>query len=253
MNLKLETLNLKPNPETVILNYFSYFTEIEDTFIRRRGKHLMLSPMDWALIESWKERGVPLHVVLRAIEHAFDSHDAKKHKRTVKTLLYCQEEVEAQYAEWLESRVGSRDLDSGMDDSDSAFPRALVMQHLDRSLEVFARLTAERQLKADELSEALSRAGALLSEIRNDYGSASQPDSRKLEESLTGIERLLDDAMRVVTSEAEMAAMQLEIESQLKPYKRHMDKAALAQTRDNLLRKRIREHFEVPRLSLFFL
>src|ERR1044072_653128 len=87
----------------------NYFSEIEDTFIRRRGKHLMLSPIDWALIESWKERGVPLHVAVRGIEHAFDSYDAKKHKRTVKTLLYCQEEVEAQYAEWLESRVGSHD------------------------------------------------------------------------------------------------------------------------------------------------
>lgn len=235
------------------MNYFSYFSEIEDTFIRRRSKHLMLSPIDWALIESWKERGVPLHVVLRAIEHAFDSHDAKKQKRTVKTLLYCEEEVEAQYAEWLESRVGSHDPDSDMGATDSAFPRALVLQHLDQSLEVFARLATARQLKADELSEAFSRAGALLSEIRNDYESASHPDSRKLEESLTGIERLLDDAMRVVASEAEMDAVQLDIESQLKPYKRHMDKEAFAQTRNNLLRKRIREHFGVPRLSLFFL
>src|SRR5712691_11771138 len=96
-------------PELENLNYFSYFSEIEDTFIRRRGTHLMLSPIDWALIESWKERGVPLHVVLRAIEHAFDSYESKKRKRSVKTLLYCQEEVEAQYAEWLESRVGSHD------------------------------------------------------------------------------------------------------------------------------------------------
>jgi hypothetical protein len=235
------------------LNYFSYFSEIEDTFVRRRGKHLMLSPMDWALIESWKERGMPLHVVLRAIEHAFDSYEAKQHKRTVKTLLYCQEEVEAQYAEWLESRVGSHEPDAETDTSDSAFPRALVLQHLDQSLGIFARLATEPQLKADELTEALSRAGALLAEIKNDYESASHPDSRKLEESLTGIERLLDDAMRVVTSEGEMAAMQLEIESQVKPYKRHMDKEAFAQTRDNLLRKRIREHFGVPRLSLFFL
>jgi phage terminase Nu1 subunit (DNA packaging protein) len=235
------------------LNYFSYFSEIEDTFVRRRGKHLMLSPMDWALIESWKERGLPLHVVLRAIEHAFDSHHARKQKRTVKTLLYCQEEVEAQYAEWLESRVGSHDPESVIDDSDSVFPRSLVLQHLDRSLEELARLAAERRPAADELSDALGRAGALLSEIRNDYASASQPDSRKLEESLTGIERLLDDAMRVVMTDAEMAAIELETETQLKPYKRHMDKAAFAQTRDNLLRKRIREHFGVPRLSLFFL
>src|SRR2546429_5577642 len=89
------------------LNYFSYFSEIEDTFIRRRGKHLMLSPIDWALIESWKERGVPLHVVLRAIEHAFDSYESKKHKRTVKTLLYCQEEVERseEHTSELQSRL----------------------------------------------------------------------------------------------------------------------------------------------------
>src|SRR2546430_17104140 len=70
----------------------------------------MLSPMDWALIEGWKERGVPLHVVVRAIEHAFDSHDAKKQKRTVTTLLYCQEEVEVQYAKRLETRCGSHDV-----------------------------------------------------------------------------------------------------------------------------------------------
>src|SRR5437867_13150923 len=88
-----------PSTKLKALNYFSYFSEIEDTFIRRRGKHLMLSPIDWALIESWKERGVPLHVALRAIEHAFDSHEAKKRKRSVKSLLYCQEEVEAQYSE----------------------------------------------------------------------------------------------------------------------------------------------------------
>src|SRR6266576_1316118 len=89
------------------MNYFNYFTEIEDTFVRRRAKHLLLSSLDWALIESWKEMGIPLHVVLRGVEKAFDSWEAKPRKRSVKTLLYCQEEVEAQYAEWIESRVGA--------------------------------------------------------------------------------------------------------------------------------------------------
>jgi hypothetical protein len=236
------------------LNYFSYFSEIEDTFVRRRAKHLMLSPMDWALIESWKERGVPLHVALRGIEHAFDSHDAKNQKRTVKTLLYCQEEVEAQYAEWLESRVGSHETAPAETENDkSPFPRATVLQHLDRSLQELARLAAERQSKQDELSEVLARESSLLLEIRNDYESASHPDSRKLEESLTGIERLLDSAMRASIGADEMTSMTSEVEAQLKPYKRHMDKDAFVQTRDNLLRKRIREHFGVPRLSLFFL
>jgi hypothetical protein len=236
------------------LNYFSYFSEIEDTFIRRRGKHLMLSPLDWALIEGWKERGVPLHVALRGIEHSFDSYDARKQKRTVKTLLYCQEEVEAQYAEWLESRVGSHDADTKEPDDDRApFPRAAVLRHLEQSWADITNLASEQKVKQDELGEALGRAAALLAEIKSDYESASQPDSRKLEESLSGIERMLDDAMRAVINEHDLELMTSEVESQVKPYKRHMDKAAFAQTRDHLMRKRMREHFGVPRLSLFFM
>jgi hypothetical protein len=170
--------------------------EIEDTFVRRQAKHLMLSPMDWALIESWKERGVPLHVALRGIEHAFDSHDAKNQKRTVKTLLYCVEEVEAQYAEWLESRVGSHEpVQAEAENDKSPFPRAAVLQHLDHSVKELTRLASDGQPKQDELREAFAREASLLSEIRSDYESASHPDSRKLEESLTGIERLLDNAM----------------------------------------------------------
>ena len=238
------------------MNYFSYFSEIEDTFIRRRGKHLMLSPMDWALIEGWKERGVPLHVVVRSIEHAFDSHDSKKQKRTVKTLLYCQEEVEAQYAEWLVSRVGGHKEPDGesklVDESKSPFPREAVFAHLRRSLDT---LNSLHQARADdhELSGAFARAIALLSEIKDDYASAAQPDARKLEDSLTGIERMLDDAIRVAVGDGELETANAEIESQMKPYRRHMDKSAFEQTRGNLLRKRLRDQFGVPRLSLFFL
>jgi predicted ribosome quality control (RQC) complex YloA/Tae2 family protein len=240
------------------LNYFSYFSEIEDTFIRRRGKHLMLSPMDWVLIEGWKERGVPLHVVVRAIEHAFDSHEAKKQKRTVKTLLYCQEEIEAQYAEWLASRVGGHEETEAekksAEESKSPFPRAAVLAHLSRSLDVLGKLNEQRRrVDGEDLGEALSRAVTLLAEIKDDYASAAQPDARRLEDSLTGIERLLDDAIRKAASQDELEKANAEIDSQVKPYKRHMDKAALEQTCENLLRKRLRDHFGVPRLSLFFL
>jgi hypothetical protein len=240
------------------LNYFSYFSEIEDTFIRRRGKHLMLSPIDWALIEGWKERGVPLHVVVRAIEHAFDSHESKKQKRTVKTLLYCQEEIVAQYAEWLESRVGGHEEQGPeseqADESKSPFPRDAVLAHLGRSLDALGQLfEVRRRTNDDELSETLARAVALMSEIKDDYASAAQPDTRKLEDSLTGIERLLDDALRGAASDTELQSANAAIDLQMKPYKRHMDKAAFEQTRENLLRKRLRDHFGVPRLSLFFL
>lgn len=237
------------------MNYFSYFSEIEDTFIRRRGKHLMLSPIDWALIESWKERGVPLHVALRGIEHSFDSYESKKRKRSVKTLLYCQEEVEAQYAEWLESRVGSHE-DSGDTESsaqvETPFSREAVLAHLNRSLDALRQLHDERQLE-DELSEAFARALSLLSEVRDDYSSAVRPEARKLEESLTGIDRMLDTAIRTAIPEEQLASVQTEIDAQLKPYKRQMDKAVYEQTRENLLRKRLRDLAGAPRLSLFYL
>jgi predicted secreted protein len=241
-------------PETSALNYFSYFSEIEDTFIRRRGKHLMLSPMDWALIESWKERGVPLHVALRGIEHAFDSHQSKQRKRSIKTLLYCQEEVEAQYAEWLETRVGSQEetaAETSPEDK-SPFPREVVLAHLARSLAELKKLHHDCDHANDELSEALARATALLAEVRDDYETAATPDARKLEASLTGIDRMLDDAIRIAAGDG-LQVIDTEIDAQLKPYKRHMDKAAFEQTRDNLRRKRLREHFNVPRLSLFYL
>jgi hypothetical protein len=238
------------------LNYFSYFSEIEDTFVRRRGKHLLLSPMDWALIESWKERGVPLHVALRAIEHAFDSYEAKKRKRSVKTLLYCQEEVEAQYAEWIESRVGSHEeaQDERNEDAQTPFPRDVVLAHLARSREELTELAdGRRQTNADEFCEALTRATALLAELENDYAAAAQPDARKLEESLTGIERMLDETIRKTVSDDDLESLSAELDAQLKPYKRHMDKTAYVETYENLLRKRLRELLYVPRLSLFFL
>ena len=239
-----------------ILNYFSYFSEIEDTFIRRRGKHLMLSPIDWALIESWKERGVPLHVAVRGIEHAFDSYEAKKRKRSVKTLLYCQEEVEAQYAEWLESRVGSHaeTASNEKESSDSVFPREAVLRHLTQSLEQlnqFGRSNANDE--RTELKEVLARAAQLLCEVKDDYASAAQPDARKLEESLTGIERLLNVVLKLSVDRERLKKIEAEIKEQLRPYRSHMEKEVYLQTFDNLLLKRLREHFDVPRLSLFFL
>jgi len=214
----------------------------------------MLSPIDWALIESWKERGVPLHVALRGIEHSFDSYESKKHKRTVKTLLYCQEEVEAQYAEWRESRVGSHDekAEATVASDTSPFSREAILDHLARSVDEIQRLANERK-DEDTLGEALARALALLKEIRDDYSTSTNPDTRKLEESLTGIDRLLDDSIRAFVRDSELTSILSEIDSQMNPYKRHMDKPTFEQTRGNLMRKRLRDHFGVPRLSLFYL
>jgi hypothetical protein len=235
------------------LNYFNYFTEIEDAFVRRRGKHLFLSPMDWALMETWNQQGIPLHIVLRGVEKSFDSFEARPRKRTVKTLLYCQEEVEAQYAEWVEARVGSAsDSDNSEPDSDKTpFSFEAITEHLQRNRNSLAALARSRN-KEDDLSEALTRAAALLVDIESDFTSSATLDTRKLEDSLTGLERMLNDAMLAVVSVKALDELNKEVKDKLKPYRAQMEAAAYKQTFDNLLLKRLREQFAVPRLSLFY-
>lgn len=237
-------------------NYFNYFTEIEETFVRRRGKHLLLSPMDWALIERWKELNVPLHIVLRGIEQSFDSWEAKPRKRSVKSLLYCQEEVEAQYAEWLESRVGATPEATATETASEAeglpFAREAVLDHLQRGEEALQNAGRQREVQ-DDLTEAIGCVIDLLVELQKDFAAATRPDARQLEVSLTGLERMLSEALLRVASAEEMAAARKEVKEQLRPYRSHMEKPAHEQTFNNLLLKRLREDFGLPRLSLFYL
>jgi len=233
------------------LNYFNYFTEIEDAFVRRRGKHLFLSPMDWALMETWKQQGIPLHIVLRGVEKSFDSYEARPRKRSVKSLLYCQEEVEAQYAEWVEAQVGSSNASAEPESDKTPFSFAAISEHLQRSRNALSELAQSRK-QEDDLSEALTRAIALLADIEKDFASGATLDTRKLEDSLTGLERMLNDSMLSVAGSSTLDEFKNGVKDQLKPYRSQMDAAAYKQTFDNLLLKRLREQFAVPRLSLFF-
>jgi hypothetical protein len=238
------------------LNYFNYFTEIEDAFVRRRGKHLFLSPLDWALMETWKSQEVPLHIVLRGIEKSFDSFEAKPRKRSVKSLLYCQEEVEAQFAEWLESRVGANtesEVAAVAENNDrNPFSSVAVKEHL---IDKRNQLTKTAELlgpEENELAEAMLRVTRILADLEEEINNSPSIETRKLEDSLTGLERLLNEAM-LSNSGPELDQLKAEIKAQLKPYRAQMEKNAYQQTFDNLLLKRVRERFNVPRLSLFYL
>lgn len=247
------------------LNYFNYFTEIEDAFIRRRGRHLLLSPMDWALIESWKEMGVPLHVALRGIEKSFDSYESKPRKRTVKSLFYCQEEVEAQFAEWLESQTGAHataahaegDAPPAAETVDEGgrglpFPREVIASHLADCSAGLAR-ALEKRRGEDAVTEALARASARLDELAKDFERAARPDAELLESSLTDLESLLERALQTSLPAEEIEAARASAAEQLRPYKARMERATYKQTLDNLLAKSLREAAGVPRLSLFYL
>jgi hypothetical protein len=260
------------------LNYFNYYTEIEDTFVRRRGKHLLLSPLDWALIESWKTMGVPLHVALRGIEKSFDSYEARPRHRSVKSLFYCQEEVEAQFADWLEMQRGAAVIPGETVAADGVaaaeattegaapeveasarlpFPRAVIAGHLAECRAAVESAAAERRdgaaAGADELSEALGRVSSRLAELERDFGAAARPDAQQLEAALTDLEGLIDRAVRAGVGADALASARAEAEGQLRPYRARMDVAVYEQTLENLLAKALRERFRLPRLSLFHL
>jgi hypothetical protein len=243
-------------------NYFNYFTEVEDAFVRRRGAHMLVSPLDWSLIESWKEIGIPLHIVLRAIERTFDGWEARPHRhRRVNSIFFCQQEVESCYAEYRQSLVGSAEADvaggaalAPAEDADSPFPRAKVEAYLERvagELETARGLADERGLAG--LAEALGRAMERLAEIDASLAASAQMDAEGLERDLTSLEVVLLEALLEHAPPAEVAAARDEAKAQLRPYKKGMEKEIYRQTFDKFVARRLREVCRIPRLSLFFM
>src|SRR5580700_1609049 len=105
--LEVRLLRLEPS-FPIVENYFNYFTEIEEHYLRRRGTHLLLSTLDWALIETWKSAGVPLEAVLRGIDEAFDKYDRKPTKtKKVNSLAFCSQAVLTAAEDMKEAAVGA--------------------------------------------------------------------------------------------------------------------------------------------------
>jgi DNA repair exonuclease SbcCD ATPase subunit len=235
------------------LNYFNYFSEIESAFIRRRGRNLLLSPLDWALIETWQEREVPLHVILRGIERVFDGVDKQPaRKRTIKSLMYCREEIEAQYAEWLESQIGKiptskfQILNSETDKENSTqgelFSNETIAAHLEK---VTDELKSAKNESKGELSKILEKVVNRLMQLRGKIS-----DVETLENDLEKLDALIDDSLLQNFSNEKVKS---EIKKEIASYKNKMDDETYQRTYNLMLLKRLREQAEIPRLSLFYL
>lgn len=253
------------------MNYFNYFSEIEELFVRRRGRNLLLSPLDWALIETWQERAVPLHIILSGIEKVFDSVDQQPlpRRRTVKSLLYCKEEIEAQFAEWQERQVGSSRVQSSKfkvqsseiegqnsenkgQSSDgeaveppknSLFSGDAMAQHLER---VLLEINVARRGATGDFQQTL----AVVAERLTMLGAQTPHAAENLEESLEKLDALLDRSLR---QHFETAPLKSEVEKQIASHKSKMEPEVYQRTFDLMLLKRLRENADLPRLSLFYL
>ena len=115
-----------------MLNYFNYFTEIEERFQQRRGALLLLSTLDWALIETWREAGIPLDAVLRGIDAAFDKYEARQKRgrmRRVNGLAWCAQAVMEAAEELREASAGT--ANPAAEGRDSGFESERVAAHLE--------------------------------------------------------------------------------------------------------------------------
>ncbi len=222
------------------MNYYNYFTEIEDTFVRRRGKHLLLSPLDWALIESWQDRSIPLHVVLRAIESVFDVFDKSKSVRTIKGLMYCREEVEAQFAEWSERQIGKSD---NSEIQKTEFSCEQIERHINHAVEKLS--SPESQALSEDFSRAVARLNELLTDLTDDY--------EAVDGSLADIEKLLDRSLLENTKAEKLNIIKKNAANELKAYRSGMEKQAYDDTLKLMVLKKLREEADIPRLGLFYL
>ena len=243
-------------------NYYNYFTEIEEHFVRRRGKHLLVSPMDWHLIASWRNAGVPLNVALRGIDIAMDGYYARQSPRSVSSvnsLCYCHNAVMEACANYLESRVGEAAPEPGTetaacdspDSKEEEFGKDVILTFLSEKIsEVESLLTKQHDCGAPENTE---RVLARLREILEDVQNGSGPDTEALERDLGILDGLLCEALRAWIGMDEKDAWELEAKNDkiLKVYKKQLPKESYEKMRGNFFRDKSRKKFHIGEFSLF--
>ena len=245
-------------------NYFNYFTEIEEYFWRKRGAHLLVSPLDWAIVETWQKAGVPLEAVLKGIDRAFESWSRSRRAaggRQLKSLAYCVDAVLDAAEEAAEANAGAGPEIKRAQPADAPFSRDELRKYLERNA---ARLRASAEKHrathsalAARLDETARRVGELLplidSPLAPGASSSASLDLEDLERRLTVLEEKLSAAFSADADEDSLLAVRREMDRSLAPYRRKMSAEQLAQLERQYIQKRLYELFEVPRLSLFYL
>jgi hypothetical protein len=236
-------------------NYFNYFTEIEEHFLRRRGGGLLLSTLDWALIETWKDAGIPLAAVLRGIDAAFDRYDQRPSKtRKVNSLAFCSQAVLSAAEDMKEAAVGTAVAESesaAKSPAAQGFEPATVAKFLRRRADA---LQAARLQKVGAPARAVaSDAAKTLRQLAEDAERKSAARLEDLERHLTVMEEKIFAALLASTPDEEVLAVRAEADRDLSPYRRKMSAAQIEQLQKQYVHKRLLEKYALPRLSLFYM
>ena len=244
-------------------NYFNYFTEIEDYFWRKRGAHLLVSPLDWAIVETWQKAGIPLGAVLQGIDRAFESWQRSRRAaggRQLKSLAYCVDAVADAAAEAAEAAVGAGPQVKSSKPAEEPFSRDEIRKYLERNAARLRAASLKLGETADKPTAAVPALAARfedtakrLEELLPLLDSPAMPDLEDLERRLSVLEEKLSAALSADADEDALLSVRREMDRSLAPYRRKMSADQLAQLERQYIQKRLFEHFNVPRLSLFYL
>jgi hypothetical protein len=234
-------------------NYFNYFTEIEERFQQRRGSLLMLSTLDWALIETWREAGIPLEAVLRGIDSAFDKYEiraqrAQSRLRKVNGLAWCAQSVMEATEEALEASIGAAPVNTDAQQAESGFELERIERYLMENASVIdqARLASPADATAAEVAGRLrSLAGGLRL--------VPSGSLEELDRTLTVLEEKLFAALVTATPNEELQTLREQAARELAPYRGKMQAVQVKQVTTQFLQKRLLEARKLPRLSLFYM
>jgi len=237
-------------------NYFNYFTEIEEYFWRKRGAHLLVSPLDWAIVETWQKAGIPLGAVLKGIDRAFESWGRSRRAaggRQLKSLAYCVDAVLDAAVEAQEAAAGSGPEVRATRPAAEPFSRDELRQYLERNRSRL-RASAEKHRTAHAaIAARLEETAKRLEELESTVGAPDALDLEDFERRLTVLEEKLTAALSADADEETLLAIRREIDRSLAPYRRKMSAEQLTQLERQYTQKRLLEHFGLPRLSLFYL
>ncbi|HWY20823.1 MAG TPA: hypothetical protein VNX26_06345 [Candidatus Acidoferrum sp.] len=239
------------------LNYFNYFTEIEEQFLRRRGGGLLLTTLDWALIETWKDAGIPLQAALRGIDAAFDKYEQRPSKtRKINGLGWCAQAVLTAAEEMKEAAVGTASSEASVSTKSGAgqgFEPETIAAFLCRNADLLEAAKLPRTVGISVHAVAEESAATLRRLAQEIEGKKSSSRLEDLERRLTVLEEKLFAALLAATPDEDIVTVRAQADRELAPYRRKMAAAQIEQLLKQYVHKRLLEKYGLPRLSLFYL
>jgi hypothetical protein len=231
--------------------HFTYFSDIEEHFAQRRGSVLMVSTLDWALMETWKDAGIPLEAVLRGIDATFDRYDARPSKtRKVNALAYCTQEVLAAAEEMKQAAEGA--LPASSEAKDTGFSPQQIADYL-RANAAHLEAAAANEVMPQAPAEVIRQSAATLHDIASGLAQSGGTRLEDVERRLTVMEEKIMAALLASTPDDALLAVRAEVDRDVAPYRRNMPSAQVEQLHKQYVHKRLLERYRLPRLSLFYM